>query len=278
MKIIWLCIKIGHLIGLGSKVHGSRFRVNRFANFSEATLRQAQGGELVEPLISQGKHHETVNLWTLNLWTVTTKWNRSYCPIHHPLISKVLRGLHEGHCRYQRMVSGFKARWSGTQGYRPRTSSFNTWPSRSNDRPCSAGNIIGHSQWISVQKTPEPSQKLSRSTNPQRRLCYRSKVFQSLSLKRCTRVKYWFLNLRHCCQKQILDIHDRQRFRAIFKAYKNCSPHSVIIPPLILQPTTNRCRWRASEPVLVNIELESSPPPYAYLPARVSRADVGLFL
>ena len=57
-----LYIKIGHLAGLGSKVHGSRFRVNRFANFSDATLRQAQGGELVEPLISLGKHHESVNL------------------------------------------------------------------------------------------------------------------------------------------------------------------------------------------------------------------------
>ena len=30
-------IKIGHLIGLGSKVHGSRFRVNRFANFPDVT-------------------------------------------------------------------------------------------------------------------------------------------------------------------------------------------------------------------------------------------------
>jgi len=30
-------IKIGHLVGLGSKVHGSRFRVNRFANFPDVT-------------------------------------------------------------------------------------------------------------------------------------------------------------------------------------------------------------------------------------------------
>jgi hypothetical protein len=29
--------KIGHLVGLGSKVHGSRFRVNRFANFPDVT-------------------------------------------------------------------------------------------------------------------------------------------------------------------------------------------------------------------------------------------------
>jgi len=37
IKIIQLYIKIGHLVGLGSKVHGSGFRVNRFANFSDAT-------------------------------------------------------------------------------------------------------------------------------------------------------------------------------------------------------------------------------------------------
>jgi hypothetical protein len=37
IKIIQLYIKIGHWVGLGSKVHGSRFRVNRFANFSYTT-------------------------------------------------------------------------------------------------------------------------------------------------------------------------------------------------------------------------------------------------
>ena len=30
-------IKIGHLVGPGSKVHGSRFRVDLFANFSDVT-------------------------------------------------------------------------------------------------------------------------------------------------------------------------------------------------------------------------------------------------
>jgi len=46
-------IKIGHLVGLGLKVQGSRFRVNRFAIFFDlpvrctclrATHRQAQTG------------------------------------------------------------------------------------------------------------------------------------------------------------------------------------------------------------------------------------------
>jgi hypothetical protein len=37
-------IKIGHLVGLGSKVHGSRFRVNRFAIFFDLPVRCTQTG------------------------------------------------------------------------------------------------------------------------------------------------------------------------------------------------------------------------------------------
>ena len=36
-------IKIGHLVGLGSKVHGSRFRVNRFANFFDLISKDLRG-------------------------------------------------------------------------------------------------------------------------------------------------------------------------------------------------------------------------------------------
>jgi hypothetical protein len=37
-------IKIGQLVGLGSKVHGSKFMVNRLANFSDLPVRWTQTG------------------------------------------------------------------------------------------------------------------------------------------------------------------------------------------------------------------------------------------
>ena len=38
MEIIQLYIKIAHLVGLGSKVQGSKFRVDRFADSSDVTV------------------------------------------------------------------------------------------------------------------------------------------------------------------------------------------------------------------------------------------------
>ena len=53
-----------------------------------------------------------------------------------------------------------------------------------------------------------------------------------------TRLKYRFFNLHHDQQKQIFNIHDRQRLRVVFKAYKNLSPLSSIIPTILCQKCT----------------------------------------
>ena len=97
-------IKIGHFVGLGSKVQGSGFRVPELIASRLFPIclcvapvcaclcvarRQVQrtGRRRQVPLISLGKHPESVNLWTLNLWTSEpwtseplNLWTR---PIHH---------------------------------------------------------------------------------------------------------------------------------------------------------------------------------------------------
>jgi hypothetical protein len=71
-KITRIYIKIGHQVGLGYKVPGSRFKVKRFALFS---LRIDSIG-----LIPWG-----VNLWTVNLLTQLLGWKRRFLSkiLHH---------------------------------------------------------------------------------------------------------------------------------------------------------------------------------------------------